>query len=178
MHHFMANNLKEEAHLLEQWPSSKAIYLPTGRTPQAGEVFVQKDLAQTLRTMVKAERKHRLSGRDTALEAARDAFYKGEIAEAIVEFQKKNGGLITGKDMAAYASEIEDAPKVAYKDYEMFACGPWCQGPSLLQALKLLEGFDLAGLGHNSAQYTHTLVEAFKLVTKSGSPMRWRARPR
>ena len=164
MHHFMSNNLKEEAHLLKAWRSSADIYLPGGKPPEPGELFVQKDLAETLKRMVAAERKARLSGRDAALEAARDEFYKGETAEAMVDFIQKEGGLMTREDLAAYRSGIEDAPATTYGEHQMFACGPWCQGPSLLQALNLLEGFDLKKLGHNSPGYVHTLTEAFKLA--------------
>ena len=164
MHQFMANNLKEEAHLLKAWKSSTDIYMPGGKTPRAGQVFVQKDLADTIKRMVAAERKRRFSGRDEALQAARDEFYQGGIAEAIVDFQRKHDGLIGREDLAAYRSQVEDAPGVAYKDYQLYACGPWCQGPSMLQAANLLEGFDLPALGHNSTAYVHTLAEAFKVA--------------
>ncbi|MCZ6647388.1 MAG: gamma-glutamyltransferase family protein [SAR324 cluster bacterium] len=164
MHQFMANNLQEEAHLLNAWKSTREIYMPKGRTPMAGEVFVQRDLADTMKRMAAAERKHRFSGRDAALQAARDEFYEGGIAEAIVDFQKKNDGLIAREDLAAYHSTVENAPSVSYGNYQMYACGAWCQGPAMLEALNLLEGFDLKGLGHNSPGYVHTLVEAFKLA--------------
>lgn len=164
MHQFMSNNLKEEGHRLAGWQSSAEIYLPGGKAPEAGQVFYQKDLADTLQRMVAAERKARLSGRESALEAARKDFYEGETAEAIVDFMGAQDGLMTREDLAAYRSQVEDAPSTTYKDFQMFACGPWCQGPSLLQALNLLEGFDLKALGHNTPAYVHTLTEAFKLA--------------
>ena len=164
VHNFMSNNLKEEVHLLKAWKSSTDIYLPGGKPPEPGDIFVQKDLAETLRRMVTAERKARLSGREAALQAARKDFYEGETAEAMVDFIKNEGGLMTREDLAGYRSQVEDAPSTTYKDYQMFACGPWCQGPSLLQSLNLLEGFDLPALGHNSPAYVHTLTEAFKLA--------------
>ncbi len=164
VHHMMANNLLEETARLKQWKGSKELFLSRGRAPRVGEILVQRALAETIKRMVKAERKARFSGRDTGLEAARDDFYKGETAEAIVDFQKKHDGLIGREDLAAYRSEVEDAARISFKGYEIFACGPWCQGPSLLQAFNLLEGFDLGAMGHNSPAYAHTLLEAFKLV--------------
>jgi gamma-glutamyltranspeptidase/glutathione hydrolase len=164
VHHLMANNLKEEADQLRKWKSSRDVFMPGGRTPEVGEILVQRALADTLKQLVRAERARRFAGREAALQAARDEFYKGEIAEAIVDFHKKHDGLIGREDLAAYQSEVEDAPKVSYQGYDFFACGAWCQGPSLLQALNMLEGFDLGALGHNSPAYAHTLLEVFKLA--------------
>ena len=164
MHHFMANNITEDTEAYRRWPANAAVYLPGGRPPEVGELFVQKALAETLRRMVRAERRKRFAGRDAALQAARDEFYRGEIAEYILEFHRNNDGLLRREDLTGYRSQVEDAPSVSYGPYQVFACGPWCQGPSMLQALNLLEAYDVATLGHNSPSYIHLLTEAFKLA--------------
>jgi gamma-glutamyltranspeptidase/glutathione hydrolase len=164
MHRFMSNNLKEDAEDYRRWPSSAEIYLPKGDAPEPGEIFVQKDLAETIKRMVRAEQKKRFSGRDVALMAARDEFYRGEIAEAIVDFQKKNDGLLRRDDLESFQVRIEEPLNTRYKDYDIFSCGPWCQGPVLLQVLNILVGFDLRSLEHNSSEYIHFISEALKLV--------------
>jgi gamma-glutamyltranspeptidase/glutathione hydrolase len=164
MHHFMSNNVKEKIEGLGRWSSSAEIYLPKGRPPEPGEIFVQRDLAETIRKMVRVERKRKFSGRDEALQAARDEFYKGEIAEAILDYHRKNDGLLRREDLENYRSAIEEPLKTAYKDYDIYSCRPWCQGPVLLQALNIVEGFDLKALGHNSPEYIHFISEALNLV--------------
>jgi gamma-glutamyltranspeptidase/glutathione hydrolase len=117
-----------------------------------------------MKKMVRAEQKRKFSGREEALQSARDEFYRGEIAEAILDYQKKNDGLLTREDMENFRVKVEDPLKIPYKDLEVYSCGPWCQGPALLHVLNLLEGFDLRRLGHNSTEYIHLLSEALKLV--------------
>ena len=104
------------------------------------------------------------AGREAGLKAARDAFYKGDIARAIVDFHDANGGLMTMDDMGSFAVDIEPSYSVEFKGMQVHSCGPWCQGPVLLQMLKLLETFDLKSLGHNSSDYVHVVVEAMKLA--------------
>lgn len=164
MHHFMSNNLKENAESYRRWPSNAKIYLPKGRAPEPGEVFVQKDLAETIKKMVRAEQKKKFSGRDEALQAARNEFYRGEIAEAILDFQKENDGLLRRDDLEDFRVKIEEPLKTTYRDYEICSCGPYCQGPVLLQVLNTLEAFDLKSLEHNSFEYIHLISEALKLV--------------
>ena len=164
MYPFLSNNLKAEVSSYMKWPSSTEIYLPRGRPPEPGEIFVQKDLAETIKKMVRAEQKRRFSGRNEGLQSARDEFYRGEIAEAIVDFQKKNDGLLQREDLETFESKVEIPLKTTYKEYEIFSCGPWCQGPVLLQVLNLLEGFDLQAVRHNSADYIHLVSEALKIA--------------
>jgi gamma-glutamyltranspeptidase / glutathione hydrolase len=165
MHQFLYNNLVELRQKYLQWPENTAIYLPRNGMPcPPGEVFHQKDLAATMQKMVDAEQRVRLSGRQAALKAARDEFYKGSIAGAIVSYHQVNGGLLTAEDLADFSVEVETPLHVQYKDYTIYGCGPWCQGPVLLQALNLAEGWDLRRLGHNSVEYIHALTEALKLV--------------
>jgi gamma-glutamyltranspeptidase/glutathione hydrolase len=146
------------------FPSNVALYLPKGRPPQVGEVFVQKELAATIQHMADQEAAARHRGRAAGLAAARDAFYRGDIAQAIVKFQKQNGGFLSAEDLASYRSGFEEPVETTFGDIRTFACGPWCQGPSLLQALNLLDAGELSRLGHNSSGYLHRITEAVKLA--------------
>ena len=107
---------------------------------------------------------HRVKGRKAGLQAARAAFYHGDIAAAIVKFHAENDGLLTAQDLAAFRVGVEPPTRTTFQDLEIYACGPWCQGPVLQQTLNLLEGYDLAAQGHNSPQYIHTVTEALKLA--------------
>ncbi|CAI8046978.1 Glutathione hydrolase-like YwrD proenzyme [Geodia barretti] len=147
-----------------RWPSTAEVFFPGGRRPDIGDILVQKDLARTFHRLIEVERDHAGQGREAALQAARDFFYKGEIAEEIVRFVQSEGGLLTMEDMAEFGVGIDTPPSIDYKGIEVFACGPWCQGPMNLHTLKILEGFDLRGLGHNTAAYAHTVIEVLKLA--------------
>ena len=164
MHPFMAANLQAGAEELRQWPSSAAIFLPNGRVPEVGERFVQSDLGRTMRRLVAAEDSALHGGRQAGLQAAREAFYRGDIAKEIAAFYQSQGGLLTVEDLADFRVQIEEPVRLRFHDYDIYTCGPWCQGPVLAQAAALLEAYDLAALGHNSPAYVHLLTEAFKLV--------------
>ncbi len=164
MHPFMADQLRVNADKYRQWPSNAAIYLPNGRPPEPGDVFRQTDLARTLQYMVDEESGARGKGREVGLQAARDAFYRGDIAATIVKFHRDNGGLLAAEDLAEFRVEVELPVRTTFGNVEVYTCGPWCQGPVLLQALNLLEGYELQAQGHNSPQYIHTVAEALKLV--------------
>ena len=164
MHPFMAANLQAAADELRQWPSSAAIFLPNGRVPEVGERFVQSDLGRTMRRLVAAEDAALHGGRQAGLQAAREAFYRGDIAKEIAAFYQSQGGLLTVEDLADFRVQIEEPVRLRFHDYDIYTCGPWCQGPVLAQAAALLEAYDLAALGHNSPAYVHLLSEAFKLV--------------
>ena len=147
-----------------RWPSTAAAFFPGGRRPAAGEVLVQTDLARTFRRLIEVERDNAGQGREAAILAARDFFYKGEMAGEMVRFIQDQGGFLSMDDLAGFGVGVETPPSVEYKGVEVFACGPWCQGPVNLQALQILEGFDLRAMGHNSADYAHTVIEALKLA--------------
>lgn len=164
MHWFMADRIHEHADDYRRWPTNAAIFLPNGRPPAPGELFVQSDLGRVLQFMADEERAAARHGRRAGLTAARDAFYIGDIAKTIVAFHCDNGGLLTAADLARFRTRIERPYALAFRDFEVYACGPWCQGPTLLQALALLEPFPLSSMGHNSPPYLHTLVEALKLA--------------
>jgi gamma-glutamyltranspeptidase/glutathione hydrolase len=146
------------------FPSNVDLYLPKGRPPQVGEVFVQKALGATLQYMADQESAARSRGRAAGLAAARDAFYRGDIARAIVRFQKENGGVLSAEDLANYRSGFDEPVQTSFGDIKLHACGPWCQGPSLLQAMNLLDGSELRNLSHNSTGYLHHITEAVKLA--------------
>jgi gamma-glutamyltranspeptidase/glutathione hydrolase len=164
MYPLMAASLKRHEQDHRAWPSTAAIFLPNGRAPEAGEVFRQTDLAASLQYMADEERAAASRSREAGLEAARDAFYRGDIARRIVAFMKEQGGLLSAEDLAAYRSPVAPPERRRFGDLDVFTCGAWCQGPVLLQTLALLEGTDLAGLGLNRPAYIHHLAEALKLA--------------
>lgn len=145
-----------------RWPQNAAIFLPGGRPPRVGEKFVQSDLARSLRYMAEEERKAAGKGRLAGLAAAHAAFYRGDIAREIVRFQEKEGGYLSMEDMAGFRSRIEPAVRRPWRGHEVITCGPWCQGPSLLEALLIAERLGLDGLEHNSPDYLHLIAEALK----------------
>jgi gamma-glutamyltranspeptidase/glutathione hydrolase len=164
MYPLMAASLERHAADHRAWPSSAAIFLPNGRPPAAGELFRQTDLGASLQYMADEEKASAGRGRDAGLDAARDAFYRGDIARKILAFMRQEGGLLSAEDLAEYRSPVGPPERRRFGDLEVFTCGAWCQGPVLLQTLALLEGTDLAALGHNSADYLHLLTEALKLA--------------
>jgi gamma-glutamyltranspeptidase/glutathione hydrolase len=129
--------------------SAARTYLPAGRAPEPGEVFVQPDLADTFKKIA---------------QEGPDVFYRGEIAEAIVACSQENGGLITMKDLNDHTSTWVTPISTNYRGYDVYECPPNGQGLVALQALNILEGYDLKSLGHNSPEYLHLLIEALKLT--------------
>ena len=152
----------EEAY--RQWPTNEAIYLAKGRPPLPGELFVQADLARTMQYMSDQEASASRIDRNAGLQAAHDAFYRGDIAQAIAAHQAECGGWLSTDDLAAYRSPIVPPLKTTFADLEVYACGPWCQGPVLPQTLNILDGMDLAGMGQNSVDYIHMIASAFNLA--------------
>jgi len=147
-----------------KYPSTIKIYLPNGQLPKAGDVFKNPDLAQTLKKLVEAEKASKAKGRHEALKAVRDCFYKGDIARELARFSEANGGLFRYADFAEYTAEVETPVSIDYRGYQIYKNPSASQGPTELIALNLLEGYDLKGLGHNSADYIHTSAEAVKLA--------------
>lgn len=160
--HLLHANLTGAAATMQRWPSSAAVYWPQGRPPVVGERLMQHDLAGTLELLVEAETNHLHLGRERAIHAARDRFYRGDIAKRMAEFVAADGGFLSLDDLAAFAVEVESPPSVAYRGYEVFGCGPWCQGPVALEALAILEGYDLAAMPPASADVLHLTLEALK----------------
>lgn len=161
--HLAGFGLKDTHKLFSrQWPGSAAIYLQSGDSvPDVGQILVNEPLAGMLGAFKDVSRnQERVAG----LGAALDLFYRGDLAEAMVAFVKERDGLLELADFAAFATRFEEPVRADFKDTTVFKCGPWSQGPVFLQILRLLDGFDLAAFGHNSADYIHLWVEAAKLA--------------
>ena len=163
VHPVMAHYIAKNEATYRRWASNEAIFLSRGRPPREGELFVQADLARSLQFMVDEERAASRGGRAAGLRAARDAFYRGDLAAAMARYHEEHGGWLTVQDLAEYRSEIERPLSITFGDVDVLTCGPWCQGPVLLQMLSLLAGDDLAQLGHNTPAYVHLLAEVMKL---------------
>ena len=165
-----ANSIERGKERIKQWPYSKALFLTHAgekrEAPEAGEIFVQKDLQQTLQKMVDAEQAALKKGktRKQAIYAAYDRFYKGDIAEELVRSTQEQGGLFTLKDLANWKVKEEEPLKTSYKGIDVYKLSQWTQGPVLLQALNILENFDLKSMGYNSARYIHTLYQTMNLT--------------
>jgi gamma-glutamyltranspeptidase / glutathione hydrolase len=159
--------IKTRAPIFSQWPDAKRVFLPGGEVPKPGDIFVQADLARTLREIVRAERlasRGTRNNRHAGLMAARDYFYRGPIARRIGAYMQANGGLITADDFAKFAAKVGQPVETEYRGYQVFKAGFWTQGPAMIETLNMLEGFDLKKMGHNSPTYIHTLAEALKLA--------------
>lgn len=151
----------------EAFPYAAGIYLANGGVPpEVGELFYQKDLGASLQFMIDEEAAALGRGGDrlAGLTAARDAFYKGDLARAITDYHASVGGWLSMADMAAFEVGFEPSVSTAFGDWNVFACGPWCQGPALLEKLNILKQFDVKALGLNSTDYIHAHVEATKLA--------------
>src|SRR5262249_3178708 len=162
--------LVPELDAVRRYPSGAGVYLqgPGATVPETGSVFRQPDLARTLRALVAEERAHRALGREGAIQPPRDRSNQVGVAQRIERAVKEAGGLMTSADLAGYQGRVESPIHGTFRtrrgDFEVFKTGFWGQGPVLLQALAILRGFDLERMGHNSAEYIHTVTEALKLV--------------
>jgi gamma-glutamyltranspeptidase/glutathione hydrolase len=156
---FIANN---EASY-RRYAENRRIFLPEGRPPRVRELFIQEDLAASLQYMIDQEHAA-AGGREQGLQAAYDAFYRGDIARRICDYHRENGGLLRLEDMAAYRVQFEKPVNVDFAGFDIYCCGPWSQGISLAQVFAMLRGFDVVKYGHNSPDYIHHLTEALKLV--------------
>ena len=171
LHDHLSTNFRKYTEL---YPTTGAVYYPDGRPPEVGEILRNPDFAEILKLMCRAEDAHRHKGRQTGIQAARDVFYKGPIAERIVSFISEtpvadasgtaHTGLLSYNDMAAWSATVEEPVTFTYKGLDVHKCPGWTQGPTFLQHLALLEGFDLKHLGHNSADYLHVWLESAKLA--------------
>lgn len=157
-------NIRDHAEAYARWPGNAAIFLPGGRQPQVGERFVQADLARTLQYMADEEKAVARHGRAAGLAAAHAAFYRGDIAREICDFMAREGGYLRREDLAEYRSRIEPAVRRRWRGHEVVTCGPWCQGPALLEALLLMERGGIGALAHNSPDYLHLFTECIKLA--------------
>jgi gamma-glutamyltranspeptidase / glutathione hydrolase len=144
----LAGQLASGREKLAKWPSTTKIWFKDGKPLQTGDILVNPELAKTLRAIATQ---------------GPDVFYKGEIAKNTAAFLKKSGGIITEADLRSY-EPFEDAPvRTNYRGTDVYECPPNSQGFLMLEALNILEGFDLKAMGHNSAPYLHHVTEALKL---------------
>jgi gamma-glutamyltranspeptidase / glutathione hydrolase len=165
-----ANSMERGKEMIKGWPYSKAVFLThpgeKREAPEAGEIFVQKDLLATLTKLVEAETaalKNKKS-RKEAIMAAYDRFYKGDIAKEFVRGAQEQGGLITLEDLAKWKPRVEEPLHVNYKGIEVYKLAQWTQGPMLLQSLNMLENIDLKSMGYNSTRYIHTLYQTMNMT--------------
>ena len=165
-----ANSIERGKKLIKEWPYSKKVFLThegeKREAPEAGEIFVQKDLLETLAKMVETEQQALRKGknRKEAIMAAYDRFYKGDIAKEFVRGCQEQGGLITMEDLAKWKPIEEEPMQVNYKGVDVYKLQQWTQGPMLLQSLNILENFNLKEMGFNSARYIHTLYQTMNLA--------------
>lgn len=165
-----ANSMERGKDRIKEWTYSKEVFLPhlgeEREAPAPGEIFVQKDLLATLQKMVDAEQEALRTGksREEAIMAANDRFYTGDIAEEIVRGTREQGGLFTKADLANWKVIEEEPLMTTYKGIDVYKLQEWTQGPSMLQALNILENFDLKSMGHNSAEYIHTIYQTMNLA--------------
>ena len=165
-----ANSFERGKDSIKKWPYSKKVFLThlgeKREAPEPGEIFIQKDLLQTLTKMVETERATLKKGksRKEAIMAANERFYKGDIAQEFVRGCREQGGLITLQDLAKWKPVEEEPLKVNYKGIDVYKLQQWTQGPALLQALNILENFDLKSMGYNSTKYIHTVYQAMSLA--------------
>jgi gamma-glutamyltranspeptidase / glutathione hydrolase len=148
----------------ERWPTTAQIYLPNGELPRPGDIIRNPALAKFFHRVLEAEAGARSRGREAAIRAARDRFYRGDIAREIVAWSQTNGGLLEESDLAQFTTRFEEAVAIDYHGLTVHKCQPWSQGPVFLQQLRILEALDLPRMGHNSAEYIHHLVETAKLA--------------
>ncbi len=160
-----ARAIENQLEFFERWPGNKTYWLkPDGSLHRPGETIKLPATARTLRRMVEAERRAKSRGRSAGIIAARDRFYKGDIAREMVAFLRKHNAPFDERDFAEYFARIEEPARTTYRGYTVYKHGFGSQGPVLLQTLNILEQFDLHAMGHASADYLHTIVEAMKLA--------------
>jgi len=165
MRNSTAQAIQRQLKFFEGWPDNKKFWLkPDGSPYKPGETIKLPTLAKTLHRMVDAERAAKSKGRSAGINAARDRFYKGDIAAEMVAFLQKHGAPFDASDFAEYFARIEEPAKTTYRGYTVYKHGFGSQGPVLLQALNILENFDLHAMGYASADYLHTVTEALKLA--------------
>lgn len=158
----LASNIEYLEASFRRWPDNERIFLPKGRAPKVGELFLQEDLAKTIARLIQSERDCK-GNRDRKLAAVHDYFYRGPIARQISDYHATNGGFMTFEDLAEFEVPVEDSISVNYRGYTVHACDVWCQGIVLLESLKILEGYDLRSMQHNSPDYAHLIAAALNL---------------
>ena len=163
MYPLLANNIEYTTEQFARWPDNARVFLPGGKPPKIGDVFRQEDLGRTIFRMIEAERSTH-GDRDRKLRAVHDYFYRGPIAAAIADYHAEHGGFVTRDDLAGFEVPVENSITTTYREYQVHSCDVWCQGIVLLESLRILEGYDLKALGHNSVAYLHVVNQALNLA--------------
>ena len=145
-----------------RWPGSRNLYLPEGDIPKEGAILRNTAFAEMLDYLSSLERTK--ATREEGLRMVLGGFYRGEVAAKIDSFSNRHAGLLRYSDLEVFETKVEEPLSVEYLGNEIFKCGPWNQGPAMLQTLRILEQFDLKSMGHNSDQYVHHVAEAIKLA--------------
>jgi gamma-glutamyltranspeptidase/glutathione hydrolase len=158
-----AQFLTDLARIFPYWPRSYQFFYPTGKPPHHGDLVHMPDLAKTLREMAAAEQSAK-GDRVAKIHAVHDIFYKGDLAKRMAAFSETTGGLLAYDDLAKFHAETDTPRSTTYRGYTIYKTGFWAQGPVMLEALNILEGYDLHAMGHNTPQYLHTVIEAMKLA--------------
>ena len=156
-----------------EWTTSGAVFLKNGRAPVAGSLFCNPTLAALYAHIIDFA-EDAGGGRETQIEAALSYWYEGPVAQAIDRFcrtteamdvsGKRHEGLLTANDLRGWRPQVERPVSVDYRGYTVFKCGQWSQGPAMLQALRILEGYDMAALDPEGPEFVHIISEAIKLV--------------
>ena len=164
-----ANSIERNKDEIKKWKYSKEIFLTNEgkerEAPNEGEIFVQMDLYNTLKKLVKTEREALSNGknRKEAIYEAYRRFYEGDIADEIARSTQEQGGLITKEDLKNYEVYIEEPIKTTYKDIDIYKLTTWVQSPVLLQSLNMVENLDVKSMGFNSTNYIHNLYQVMNL---------------
>jgi len=152
-----------EEKFLKQWPGSANVYLQGGKAAKVGQVITNSALAGML-DYLKSKEKSNSGEREKGLKAVMDEFYKGDPATEIEIFSNRNNGFLTREDLEKFETHFEEPVSIEFENTRVYKCGPWNQGPVMLQALSIMENYNLRGMGHNSEEYLHCTIEAFKLA--------------
>jgi gamma-glutamyltranspeptidase/glutathione hydrolase len=166
LYEFLRRYLESERKYSEQYAWTMKTYYRDGSVPPTGAIFRQPNLAATLRALAAAEQKALAAGgtREAAIQAGRDAFYRGSIAQRMTAAVREAGGVMSEDDLASFRGRVEEPLAIEYRGYAIHKAGFWNQGPVLLQTLRLLEGYDLRAMGRGSPNALHTVAEAIKLA--------------
>jgi gamma-glutamyltranspeptidase/glutathione hydrolase len=158
---------------LEEWKTSASVFLRHGAVPAPGSLFSNRTLSDLYAAIVD-HAESAATNREAQIDAALIYWYEGPVAAAIDRFVrnteaydvsgKRHRGLLTGQDLNGWRPPIEPAVSIDYRDQLVFKCGPWSQGPAMLQALRILEGFDLAALDAEGPEFVHVVAETLKLA--------------
>ncbi|KEQ52307.1 gamma-glutamyltransferase family protein [Sphingobium chlorophenolicum] len=166
MYNFLAEVFASQKKATSKWKDAYDAYYPGGQLPKVGEIFRQPNLAKTIRLIAEADRAayKKTKDRKKAIQAGRDAFYKGDIARRIGAAMERDGGLMRYEDLAVYKGRVETPAMTSVFGYEVYKAGFWSQGPAMLMALNIAEASGIAEMEPGSAPYLHILAESIKLA--------------